>query len=125
MARKLGEVLHATRNGYIVVKPEDPKNLPQLGLPVYDRELRTKYGTILDVIGPVDNPLIVVKPENRELLKQVRPGEELYYIPPRPKKPKKKRKGRGGRRASPGGAKKQRKRGGGPRGSRGGRGRRG
>ncbi len=117
MVRKLGEVMHATRNGYIVVKPEDPKNLPQLGLPVYDRELRKKYGTILDVIGPVDNPLIVVKPESREVLKEVKPGEELYYVPPRPKRrrARKSARKRGGRTA-PGGA--PRKRGGKRRGGR-------
>ncbi|WP_048192784.1 H/ACA ribonucleoprotein complex subunit GAR1 [Pyrolobus fumarii] len=114
--RKLGVVLHATRNGYIVVKPEDTKQLPPLGIPVYDRELRKKYGTILDVIGPVDNPLIVVKPESKEILKTVKSGEELYYVPPRPPRRRKRRgggrpsgrRGKGGRRA-PGGAGERRR----------------
>ncbi len=99
--RRLGVVLHATRNGYIVVKPDDPKRLPQLGLPVYDWELRRKYGTLLDVIGPVDSPLLVVKPESKEVLKEVRPGDELYYVPPRPRRRGRRRKG--GRRGPRGG----------------------
>jgi len=105
-------VLHATRNGYIVVKPDDPKTLPQLGLPVYDSELKKKYGTILDVIGPVDNPLIVVKPESKEVLKEVKSGEELYYVPPRPRRKRARRKRPGGA----GGKQKRRKGKGGGRG---------
>ncbi len=95
MVEKLGTVLHATRNGYIVVVPEDPKKLPRLGLPVYDKDLRIKYGSILDVIGPVEKPLIVVKPASKEVLESIKPGEELYYVPPRPKR-KKPRRPRGG-----------------------------
>jgi len=108
LPRKLGVVLHATRNGYIVVKPEDPEKLPQLGLPVYDKELKVKYGTILDVIGPVKNPLIVVKPASKEMLEKVKPGEELYYVPPRPPR----RGRRRGRRPRGGGGRSRPRRGG-------------
>jgi RNA-binding protein len=109
--RRLGTVLHTTPNGYIVVKIDDPDNIPPLNVKVYDRDLRT-VGVLLDIIGPVKEPYAVIKPATKET--KVPNGEVLYYKPPKPKKPRRTRKAQKARKASP-------KSGGGPRG--GGRGR--
>ncbi len=87
--RRLGTVLHATRNGYIVATIEEPERLPPLGVPVYDED-RKQIGQLLDIIGPVKQPYAVVKPATRELLKTVKPGQILYYQPPRPRRRRKK-----------------------------------
>ncbi len=81
--RRLGVVLHATPNGYLVATIEDPERLPPLGVQVFDEE-RKPVGQLLDVIGPVKQPYAVVKPASREMLKSVKPGTALYYQPPRP-----------------------------------------
>ena len=84
-------VLHTTPNGYIVVKLDDPDNVPPLNVKVYDRDLRP-IGTLLDVIGPVKEPYAVVKPSMKEY--KAAKGEVLYYKPPKPRRQRAARKGR-------------------------------
>lgn len=110
--KRLGTVLHMTRNGYIVARleKEEAEKLPPLNVPVYDRDLK-KIGTLLDIIGPVKNPYAVVKPANKEI--KVYEGEPLYYKIPRPprrrqrKAKKPTREHRPGRGKAPRGAKAQ------------------
>ncbi len=85
--KRLGTVMHMTRNGYIVARLEldEAEKLPPLNVPVYDRDLN-KIGTLLDIIGPVKNPYVVVKPVNKEI--KVYEGDTLYYKMPRPRRRK-------------------------------------
>jgi RNA-binding protein len=87
--RRLGTVLHTTPNGYIVVKIDDPDNIPPLNVRVYDRDLRS-VGVLLDIIGPVKEPYAVIKPATKET--KLPSGEVVYYKPPRPRRPKPVRK---------------------------------
>jgi RNA-binding protein len=59
MLRKLGTVLHVSRDGKIVVRLEV---LPRLGVRVYDYSMR-RLGILYDVIGPVRSPYGLVKPD--------------------------------------------------------------
>jgi RNA-binding protein len=81
--RRLGEVLHATPNGYLVATIEQPDRIPPLGIQVFDED-RKPVGQLLDVIGPVKQPYAVIKPASRELLRSIKPGTVLFYQPPRP-----------------------------------------
>ena len=83
--RRLGTVLHVTRNGYIVVALEDKDHIPSLNVNVYD-ERRRKLGTLLDIIGPVEEPYAVVKPSDKSILNEVARGAVLYYEEPRPRR---------------------------------------
>ena len=76
--------MHTVKSGYIVVGMEAPKP-PKLGVPVYTSD-RRRIGTLLDVIGPVDSPYAVVKPDKLEYLSVVKPGDKLYYEVPRPRR---------------------------------------
>ena len=83
--RRLGTVLHTTRNGYIVVVLEDKDHIPSLNVNVYD-ERRRKLGILLDIIGPIEEPYAVVKPSNKSILEEVAQGAVLYYEEPRPRR---------------------------------------
>ena len=78
-------MLHITRNGYIVVALEDKDRIPSLNTNVYD-ERRRKLGTLLDIIGPIEEPYAIVKPSDKSMLKEVVRGTVLYYEEPRPRK---------------------------------------
>lgn len=78
-------MLHVTRNGYIVVALEDKNHIPSLNVNVYD-ERRRKLGTLLDIIGPIEEPYAVVKPSDKSILNEVARGAVLYYEEPRPRR---------------------------------------
>jgi len=80
--RRLGTVLHVTRNGYIVVVLENRYRIPSLNVNVYDSH-RRKLGVLLDIIGPVDEPYAVVKPSDKSVLKEIAQGTVLYYEEPK------------------------------------------
>ncbi len=84
-------MLHKARNGYLVARLETEKP-PPLGVKVYDSSLR-EVGVLLDVIGPVEKPYAVIKPNERGE-KLDKKGVTLYYEPPRPPRPRR-RRGRG------------------------------
>ncbi len=77
--RKLGSIVSRTRTGLIVVKTElkDPRRT--VGAIVYDEAMK-RIGRIIDVIGPVDSPYVVVKPDSREIVDLIEPGNLYYYI---------------------------------------------
>jgi len=59
MLKKLGVILHVSRDRRLVVKLF---SLPHLGAKVYDYSMR-RLGIIYDVIGPVRSPYGLVKPD--------------------------------------------------------------
>ena len=101
--KKLGVAITKTKDGLLIVKAgvRDPRKL--VGSLTYDKNM-TRIGKIVDVIGRVDEPYVVIKPESREVLDIVELGLVYYYVERRKKVFKGKRKGkkrrdkRGGRR---------------------------
>ncbi len=83
--RRLGEILHSTRNGYIVVRLEEPEKLPPLGVPVFN-ENRQRVGLLLDIIGPVKAPYGVIRPDSKDIIERIKYGEVVYYLSPRPRR---------------------------------------
>ncbi len=78
--KRLGTALHISRSGNIIVKSSlrDP---PPLGSRVFDRNMK-RLGVVVDVIGPVEAPYIVVRPESSEIKLVFEPGV-VYFAPPR------------------------------------------
>ncbi len=91
--RKLGRVEQVTRDGNLIIICETQEPSRIIGLPVYDEELR-RIGKIVDVIGRVEEPRIVVKLENPEVASTVKPGTLYYYKPASEEKPRRGRRGR-------------------------------
>ncbi len=99
--RRLGKVYNKTSDGLLVVESElkDPRRL--VGSFIYDEELR-KIGKIIDIIGRVDSPYIIIKPIKKEFVDKITLGASIYYRisrkqSRRSKRPRKKKRG-GGRR---------------------------
>ncbi len=82
--KPLGKVLHMSHNGYVVAVIEE-SHLPSLGTPVYVEGGR-RIGVLLDVIGPVNSPFAVIKPDNPEV--SVKQGATIYYRPPLRRRPR-------------------------------------
>lgn len=77
--RLLGTAETHTRDGYLVVKPHVKDVLRTMYCDVVDSSGR-KVGIIIDVIGRVDDPRIVVKLADRDLAEfYVKRKERLYY----------------------------------------------
>ncbi len=72
--RIAGKVFTISKQGRIIVKLEGP--IPRLGLKVYDKNLRT-IGFVVDVIGNVKSPYIVVRPFESKGLENII-GDSLY-----------------------------------------------
>jgi len=69
-----GKVFTISKQGHIIVKLEGP--IPRLGSKVYDKNLRT-VGFVVDVIGNVKSPYMVVRPfESKDLERMM--GDSLY-----------------------------------------------
>ncbi len=93
--KKLGRVSKITRDGLILVESilKDPRRL--VGQQVYDPDLKV-LGRIVDVIGRVESPYVVIKPLSSDIISLVEVGSTIYYRTAR-KKPRRK-PGRGRRR---------------------------
>ncbi len=78
--KKLGVALHISRSGNIIVK-SNLRDLPPLGARVFDKDMK-RLGVIVDVIGPVSSPYIVVRPESSDVKLVFEPGT-VYFTPPR------------------------------------------
>ncbi|MCY0868053.1 MAG: RNA-binding protein [Desulfurococcus sp.] len=61
--RRLGFIEVALRSGLLVVKPRGVDVTRLLNSPVYDESYR-RVGRIVDVIGRVDDPRVIVKLES-------------------------------------------------------------
>lgn len=72
--RIAGKVFTISKQGRIVVKLEN--SVPRLGAKVYDKDLRN-LGVVVDVIGNVKSPYMVVKPFRFKGLEKI-VGDSLY-----------------------------------------------
>lgn len=75
--RRLGRVLHVSKNRNIILKVE---NLPRIGQTVVNNELRP-VGKVLDIFGPVTSPYAAVTLEARGEKALV--DTSLYVLPPK------------------------------------------
>ncbi len=77
--RRLGTIVSKTKAGLIVVKSQlkDPRRI--VGAIVYDKYMK-RIGKIVDVMGPVDSPYVVVKPDSKEIVDLIESGYLYYYI---------------------------------------------
>lgn len=89
LMNKLGMVETSTRDGFLIVKPSTRDVLKLVNSSVYDENNR-RIGRIVDVIGRVDDPRVVVKLESKGLAPS---STILYYYLASQRKHK-----RGGRR---------------------------
>ncbi|MCE4606954.1 MAG: hypothetical protein F7B59_06490 [Desulfurococcales archaeon] len=80
MKQKLGTVYTITPGKLITVRLGNIRKPPKLGLKVYGKQEKTSIGRLIDIIGPVESPLAVVK---LEVGAQVSIGEPMYIEPPR------------------------------------------
>ncbi len=93
--RRLGEIVVKTRDKLLIVKSKlrDPRRI--VGAIVYDRDLR-RIGKVVDVIGRIDKPYVVVKPDNKDIVDYIEPGPVYYYVEKRPLR-RARRRGRAGK----------------------------
>ena len=72
--KRLGYFLHKAPSGKLIVKMAGRK-VPRLGSRVVDSKGRF-IGIVVDVIGPVRSPYVVVKPKSENI--ELRDYEELF-----------------------------------------------
>ncbi len=78
--KKLGKVSVIARNGNLLVKTSKPY---RIGTPVVDQQIK-RLGKIVDVIGPVRAPFIVVN--TKGIGKQLKIGDVLYLMDKQPQR---------------------------------------
>ncbi len=90
--KKLGYIISKTKDGLIIAKStiKDPRRL--VGHIAYDKDLK-RIGKIIDVIGRVDQPFIVIKPESKDVIEFIETGPVYYYVEKRTRRLQR-RKGR-------------------------------
>jgi len=72
--RRLGQVLHISSDGNLILRAEEPS---KIGAKVIDGHKR-RVGVVLDVFGPIDSPYISVKPESADAEGLV--GRSLFIL---------------------------------------------
>jgi len=92
--KKLGVVYSIVKDGLIIVESSIKDPLFTMGAQVFDSTLR-KIGFVFDIIGKVEKPYIVVKPYDKEVLEDLKPGSTLYYYKHVKKQAKPSKRGRG------------------------------
>lgn len=77
--KKLGNLYVKTKSKLLVAKSiiDNPKQV--IGAEVYDNNMR-KIGLVIDVIGQVSNPYVVIKPDSSEVIDYLDIGSVLYYL---------------------------------------------
>jgi len=73
--KKLGFVYIISKRKRLIVKTDF---IPKLGIEVYDRN-KNKIGTVIDVLGPVKQPFVAVKPYNKDNIEQYL-NQELFIV---------------------------------------------
>ncbi len=83
--KKLGYIISKTRDGLIIARSmiKDPRRL--VGHIAYDKDLK-RIGKIVDVIGRVDQPFVVIKPESKDVIEFIGTGPVYYYVEKRTKR---------------------------------------
>ncbi len=86
--RKLGKVFVVTKKGDLLVKTTSTYRFNTI---VVNQQIQT-IGKIVDIIGPVATPYIVINTRNSEA--KVKKGDQLYLMDskPSPKKPSSQKK---------------------------------
>ncbi|MEM0355586.1 MAG: hypothetical protein QXT88_03190 [Desulfurococcaceae archaeon] len=83
--RKLGILLSVYKNRLIIVKPLVKNVLETYGCEVFDNSMN-KIGYVVDIIGNVNNPYIIVKPLSTDLMYIVEQGSTLFFARRRTRK---------------------------------------
>ena len=78
--KKVGKVAIIARNGKLLIKSSKPQ---RIGTPVVDQQIK-RLGKIVDVIGPVRAPYIVVN--TKGLGKKLKVGDVLYLMDKQPQR---------------------------------------
>lgn len=78
--KKLGKVSIIARNGNLLVQSSKPQ---RIGTPVVDQQIK-RLGKVVDVIGPIKAPYIVVNA--RGYTKQLKVGDILYLMDKQPQR---------------------------------------
>ncbi len=78
--KKLGKVSIIARNGNLLIKSSKPQ---RIGTPVVDQQIK-RLGKIVDVIGPIRAPYIVVNTKGAG--KQLKVGDILYLMDKQPQR---------------------------------------
>lgn len=60
MTRKLGNVLHISHRGFIILRTN---KTPPIGARVVDKKVK-HIGIVQDVFGPVKTPYVAIRPKN-------------------------------------------------------------
>ena len=89
--KKLGLLHSKARNGLLVVKSMVKNPVKVIGAIVYDRDMN-RIGLVTDVIGRVDEPFLIVKPDAPEKIEDLEINSILYYYIPQRRRS---RRGRG------------------------------
>jgi len=79
--KKLGNVYLKTRSKLLIVKPllkSFDKLESIVGAEVYSSDLK-RIGSVIDIIGKISNPYIVVKPISPEVIDQLDTGSVVYF----------------------------------------------
>jgi len=74
--RKLGIVHSVAKSGYVVVRLEN-KNA-RIGVKALWRG--KEVGSVSDLIGNIESPYALVKLADRNMLSEIRVGDEIHYI---------------------------------------------
>jgi len=71
--RRIGYFIHRTPSGRLIGKSLISRP-PRIGIKIYNSKGKL-VGKIVDIIGPINSPYIVIKPLNEP---DVKPYEELF-----------------------------------------------
>jgi RNA-binding protein len=73
----IGEIENISYNGMWILRSQI---LPRIGSNVYNQQKQV-VGKVMNVIGPVSSPYILVKPKSKEKFEQLQIiGEKMYII---------------------------------------------
>lgn len=76
--RVLGPVYTIARSNLVIVRIENPKEIPRIGDHVTDAN-NEYVGVVVDIIGPVASPFAVLKPAKLSILSSLKPSTILFY----------------------------------------------
>ena len=89
LRRLLGSLHAKVKTGHLVVKSVDPRRRPSLGSKVVDIN-GNEIGVLVDIIGNVDDPYMVVRVKDKSVAERLKEGSWLYYVakPERRRRPR-------------------------------------
>ncbi len=90
---RLGKVEKLFRGKLLLVR--GGRRVPRIGDTIYGPDLHP-IGKVLDIMGRVDEPFVLVKPFKEDIAKRMI-GRTLYFRTPKPKEARSQKKKKGGR----------------------------